>query len=159
MTEGPEYPIAVGNNLPARDRSDFWTALDLVLTQKVTDKLSLGLGFDYVEVPRIPGIAGNNKQWGGVAQYVSYAIDPHFTLNTRLEWYNDSANGFSTGAPVSANYDEATVGVAIKPFPNDNTLSHLLFRPEIRYDHADQPVFAGGERHQLTFNVDAIFTF
>ena len=159
MTEGPEYPIAVGNNLPPRDNSDFWTALDLVVTQKVTDKLSLGLGFDYVEVPRIPGIAGNNKQWGGVAQYVSYAIDPRFTLNTRLEWYNDSANGFSTGAPVNANYDEATVGVAIKPFPNDATLSHLLFRPEIRYDHADQPVFAGGERHQLTFNVDAIFTF
>ena len=159
MTEGPEYPIAVGNNLPARDRSDFWTALDLVLTQKITDKLSLGLAFDYVEVPHIPGIAGNNKQWGGVAQYVSYAIDPHFTLNTRLEWYNDSANGFSTGAPVNANYYEATVGVAIKPFPSNNTLSHLLFRPEVRYDNSDQPVFASGERHQLTFNVDAIFTF
>ena len=99
------------------------------------------------------------KQWGGVAGYVSYAIDPHFTLNTRLEWYKDAANGFSTGAPVSANYYEATVGVAIKPFPKDKILSHLLFRPEVRYDHSDRPVFGSGDHNQLTFSVDALFTF
>ncbi|MBU6411798.1 MAG: outer membrane beta-barrel protein, partial [Verrucomicrobia bacterium] len=159
MTEGPEYPIAVENNLSARDRSDFWTALDLVVTHKFTDKLSLGLGFDYVETPHIPGIPGNDKQWGGAAGYISYAVDPHFTLNTRLEWYKDAASGFSTGAPVSANYYEITEGVAIKPFPNYNVLSHLLLRPEIRYDHSDQPVFDGGEHNQLTFNVDALFAF
>lgn len=159
MTEGPEYPIGAGANLPPGDNSDWWTALDLVITQKVTDKLRLGLGFDYVHTPRIPGYTGNDKQWGGVAGYVSYTLDPHFTLNTRLEWYNDSANGFSTGAPVSANYYEATVGVAIKPFPNNNILSHLLVRPEIRYDHASQPIFASGDRDQLIFSVGALFTF
>lgn len=131
----------------------------MVITQKVTDKLSLGLGFDYVETPRIPGVPGNNKQWGAADGYISYAIDPHFTLNTRLEWYNDSANGWPTGAPVSANYYEITQGVAIKPFPNNNTLSHLLIRPEIRYDTSDKPVFDNGEHGQLTFNVDALFTF
>jgi len=35
----------------------------------------------------------------------------------------------------------------------------LLFRPEIRYDLADQSVFAGGCKNQLTFSVDALFTF
>jgi hypothetical protein len=159
MTEGPEFPMGVGTGLPAGDNTDFWTALDLVITQKITDKLSLGLGFDYVRTPHIPGVAGSDPQWGGVAQYVSYAFDPHFTLNTRLEWYKDDAKGFSLGAPVSADYYAATVGVAIKPFPNNNVLSHLLLRPEIRYDYADQPVFASGEHHQLTFNVDALFTF
>lgn len=162
MTEGPEFPAGpygVGANLPPGDNSDYWTALDLVITQKVTDKLSLGLGFDYVDAPHIPGVSGNAQQWGGVAQYVSYAVDPHFTLNTRLEWYKDAANGFSLGAPVSADYYAATVGVAVKPFPNNNILSHLLFRPEIRYDYADQPVFASGEHHQLTFSMDALFTF
>lgn len=159
MTEGPEFPAGVGNGLPPGDNSDYWTALDLVITQKVTDKLSLGLGFDYVETPRIPGVPGNNKQWGAADGYISYAIDPHFTLNTRLEWYNDSANGYPTGALVSANYYEITQGVAIKPFPNNNVLSHLLFRPEIRYDTSDKPVFDNGEHGQLTFNVDALFTF
>ena len=159
MTEGPEFPAGVGRNLPRGDNSDSWTALDLVATQKITDKLSLGLGVDYVEAPHIPSLTGNDKQWGGVAGYLSYAFDPRFTLNTRVEWYEDAANGFSTGSPVSANYYETTVGVAIKPFPNDNILSHVLFRPEIRYDNSDRPVFGGGRENQLTCSVDALVTF
>jgi hypothetical protein len=159
MTEGPEYPTGFGDNLPKGDPHHWWTALDLVATQKITDKLSLGLGIDYVYASQIPGLTGGGKEWGGVAGYASYAIDPHFTLNTRVEWYNDSANGFSTGASVSANYYEITAGVAIKPFPNDKILSKWLFRPEIRYDHADHPVFNNGDRNQWTVSVDTLFTF
>jgi len=159
MTAGPEYPTGFGDNLPKGDKHHWWTALDLVVTQKITDKLSLGLGVDYVYASQIPGLTGGGKQWGGIAGYASYAIDPHFTLNTRLEWYNDSANGFSNGAPVSANYYEITAGVAIKPFPNHKFLSKWLFRPEIRYDHSDQPVFNNGDRNNWTCSVDALFTF
>ena len=159
MTEGPEFPTGFGHNLPKGDNHHWWTALDLVVTQKITEKLSLGLGIDYVRAPHIPGLTGGAKQWGGVAGYVSYAIDPHLTLNTRLEWYRDAAHGFSTGAPVSADYYEATVGVAIKPFPNDKFLSKWLFRPEVRYDHADHSLFNSGDKNQLTFSVDTLFTF
>jgi hypothetical protein len=159
MTEGPEFPTGFGNNLPKGDSHHWWTALDLVATQKITDKLSLGLGIDYVYASQIPGLGSGAKQWGGVAGYVSYAFDPHFTLNTRLEWYNDSAHGFSNGAPVSANYFEATVGVAIKPFPNDKFLSKWLVRPEVRYDHSNKPVFNSGDRNQWTCSVDTLFTF
>ena len=160
MTEGPEFPVGVGHNLASGDSGNWWTALDLVITQKINDKLNLGLGFDYVEAPKIPGLTDEKaKEWGGVAGYASYAIDPHFTLNTRLEWYEDASDGFSTAAPVSANYYEATVGVAIKPFPKDKILSHLLFRPEIRYDHADRSVFSTGKRDQLTFSADGLVTF
>jgi len=159
MTEGPEFPAGVGSNLPSGDNKHWWTALDLVATQKINDKLDLGLGLDYVETPRIPGLKDGAKAWGGVAGYASYALDPHFTLNTRLEWYNDSANGFSTGAPVGANYYEGTVGVAIKPFPKNKILSNLLFRPEVRYDYSNQPVFNSSDHNQWTFSVDTLFTF
>ncbi len=159
FNEGPEFPIGFGHNLPKGDSHHWWTALDLVVNQKITDKLSLGLGIDYVYAPEIPGLPGRSKQWGGVAGYLSYAFDPRFTLNTRLEWYNDSANGFSNGAPVSANYYAATVGVAIKPFPTDKILSKLLLRPEFRYDHSTKPVFNNGDRNQWTFSADAIFMF
>jgi hypothetical protein len=159
MTEGPEFPTGVGHNLPKGDAHHWWTALDLVATQKITEKLSLGLGLDYVHAPQIPGLTSGAKQWGGVAGYVSYTFDPHLTLNTRLEWYRDSANGFSTGAPVSANYYEATAGVAIKPFLTDKILSKWLFRPEVRYDHADHSLFNSGDRNQWTCSVDALFTF
>jgi len=159
MTSGPEYPTGFGNNLPKGDPHHWWTALDLVATQKITDKLSLGLGIDYVYASKIPGLTGGGKAWGGVAGYASYAIDPRFTLNTRLEWYIDAADGFSNGAPVSANYFAITAGVAIKPFPNHKVLSKWLFRPEIRYDHSDQPVFNNGDRNNWTCSVDALFTF
>jgi len=159
MTEGPEYPPGFGDNLPKGDPHHWWTALDLVVTQKITDKLSLGLGVDYVYASQIPGLSGGGQQWGGIAGYVSYAIDPHFTLNTRMEWYQDAAHGFSNGAPVSASYYEITAGLAIKPFPNHKFLSKWLFRPEIRYDHADQPVFNNGDRNNWTCSVDTLFTF
>ena len=159
MNEGPQFPAGVGHNLPEGDSSHWWTDLDLVITHKMTDKLSLGLGIDYVETPNILGLPEGTKQWGGVAGYASYALDPHFTLNTRLEWYDDTANGFSNAAPVGANYYEATAGIAIKPFPKDKILSNLLFRPEIRYDHSDRSVFSTGKRDQLTFSMDALCTF
>lgn len=159
MTAGPEYPTGFGNNLPKGDKHHWWTALDLVVTQKITDKLSLGLGIDYVYAYKIPGLTGGGKQWGGVAGYASYVIDPRFTLNTRLEWYIDAADGFSNGAPVSANYFAITAGVAVKPFPNHRFLSKWLFRPEIRYDHSDQPVFNNGDKNNWTCSVDALFTF
>ncbi len=159
MTEGPEFPTGVGHNLPKGDSRHWWTALDLVATQKITDKFSIGLGIDYVRAPKIPGLTDGAKQWGGVAGYISYAIDPRVTLNTRLEWYRDAANGFSNGAPVSASYYGTTAGVAIKPFPNDKILSKLLLRPEVRYDHSNHAVFNGGNRDQLTTSVGVLFTF
>ena len=109
MTEGPEFPIGVGPNLPPGDNSHWWTYLDLVITQKITDQLSAGIGIDFVNAAEIPGLSGGAKQWGAVDGYLSYAVDPHFTLNTRLEWYRDAANGFSYGGPVSANFYSATL--------------------------------------------------
>jgi hypothetical protein len=159
MTEGPEFPTGFGNNLPPGDDSDWWTSLDFVITHKVTDSLKFGLGCDYVNARNIPGLPGGAKQWGGVAGYASYAIDPHFTLNTRLEWYKDAADGFSTGANISADFSEATLGVAIKPFPKNHVLSHVLFRPEVRYDHSEEALFDSGRQNQLTFSVGALFTY
>jgi hypothetical protein len=158
MTEGPEYSPAVGPSAPSGDNGDWWTALDMVITQKITDQLSLGLGIDYVNAPHIPGFSGA-QQWGGAAGYASYAIDPHLTFNSRVEWYHDTS-GFSTGVALGdINYYEATIGLAIKPFPNDKVLSNLLFRPEIRYDYSDKDGFADGQNDQLTFSFDALFMF
>jgi hypothetical protein len=158
MTEGPEFPPGFGPNLPPGDNHNWWTALDLVVTHKVTDQLRLGLGVDYVYAPEIPDVK-KHAQWGGLAGYVSYAIDPRFTLNTRLEWYKDNANGYSNGAPFGANYYAATIGLAIKAAPAHPLLSRVLIRPEIRYDHSDQPVFNGGDHRQLTFSTDVLITF
>jgi len=157
MTEGPEFPPGVGSGLPKGDNSHWWTALDLVVTQKIADNLNLGLGVDYVHAPHIPGFK-SAQNWGGLAGYVSYVIDPHFTLNGRVEWYSDTS-GFSTGAAFGANYYEATLGMSIKPAPNDAIFSNLLLRPEIRSDYSNRKVFDSGAKSQLTFAIDAVFTF
>ena len=52
-----------------------------------------------------------------------------------------------------------TWGVTITPCPNDKVLKNLSFRPEFRYDFADEPVFGGGGEYQLTAAIDMIFKF
>lgn len=157
VTEGPEFPIGAGPGLPKGDNSHSWTAVDLVITHKATDKLNLGLGIDYVNSPHIPGFRGA-QDWGGVAGYVSCAINPYLTSNTRVEWFHDSS-GFATGAGVAANCYEVTSGMAIKPAPHHPLLPNVLIRPELRYDYADRRVFNRGDHDQLTFSVGALFTF
>ena len=82
MTEGPEFPIGVGPNLPPGDNSHWWTYLDLVITQKITDQLSVGVGIDFVNAAEIPGLSGGAKQFGAIDGYLSYAVDPgvYFSL-------------------------------------------------------------------------------
>jgi len=58
-----------------------------------------------------------------------------------------------------SNYYEVTMGVAIKPFPNDKFLSRWLLRPAFRYDRCSKPVFNSGDRNQWTFSRDVPFTF
>lgn len=164
MTEGPEFPIGVGRNLPDADKAHWWTAIDLVITHKIDDKLSLGTGIDFVTTPGIPGYPEGSKQWGGIAGYASYAVNRYSTVNARVEWFNDSSDGYATGTSTGANYVETTLGVAIKPFPGDKNLSSLLIRPEIRYDGSTKRVFATGdnrpgEKGQLTLSTDVLFQF
>ncbi len=159
MTEGPEYPTGVGRGLPPGDNKDWWTAMNLVVTRKVTHKLSVGLGGDFVNAPHIPGLDKGAKQWGGVAGYGSYAFNPHVTLNSRGEWYIDAANGFSNGASTRANYYEFTLGPAIKPFVKNKFLSQILLRPEIRFDFSNQSVFANDAKMQVSLSADILYTF
>lgn len=164
FTEGPEFPIGVGRTLPEGDKAHWWTYLNLAATRKIDDKLSLGICVDFVTAPGIPGYPEGSKKWGGIAGYASYAINRFATLNSRLEWYNDSSCGYSTGAATGANYFETTLGVAIKPFPDGKILSQVLIRPEIRYDGSDQRVFAtgdnrSGEKGELTLSGDVLFIF
>jgi hypothetical protein len=126
--------------------------------------MSLGIGVDFVNTPRIPGYAEDSAQWGGVAGYVSYAINEYATANLRAEWFNDSSDGYAMGTATGANYVETTLGVAVKPFPKNKYFSSMLIRPEIRYDGSNQRVFATGdnrpgEKGELTLSGDILFMF
>jgi hypothetical protein len=148
LSEGPQ---ATGDN------SDWWTVIDLQAYYTVNDKLSVSVNGDYGDAPH--GLAPKSAQWWGLAGYASYILNPMFTLNGRIEWYEDN-NGFTFGTGTRLNAYEATVGTAIKPFPTDNLGQNLVIRPEIRFDYADKAFFdAGTDHYQFTFGIDAYFTY
>jgi hypothetical protein len=145
FTTGPEQ---AGNS------GRYRTAIDLIATRAVNDKLTLAVNGDYIFDAQA-GQDGDDSQVYGLAGYIGYKIAKMATLNTRLEWFNDTsrASGFD------AVMYEATVGVALTPFP-DGWASTLVIRPEVRWDYADNDVFDGGtDDQQLTFGIDAYITF
>jgi len=53
-----------------------------------------------------------------------------------------------------------TAGLAITPFPGNQWAGGLLFRPEIRWDHANNDIFNdGNDNNQYTVGGDLIFAF
>jgi hypothetical protein len=150
-------PEATGND------SSYWTTVEAIPTYAVSDQLTLVGDFLYSDFPggaTTPG--GNSAQWYGAVLYGNYKLNPMFSLNLRTEWYRDQG-GFTTG--TQANYYEATLGTQIHPLPNDNVFQWLQFRPEVRVDWSDRPVYnqahnnGAGDYSELTFAFDAIMQF
>jgi hypothetical protein len=140
-----------------KDNSDWWTVIDLQAYYAATDKLSFSVNADYGDAPHV--LAPKSAQWFGVAGYAGYVLNDNFTLNGRVEWYDDN-NGFTLGFPGVLNVYEATVGLAIKPFPSHPIGQNLVIRPEVRFDYADKRFFdAGTDHYQFSAAIDAYFTF
>jgi len=145
-TAGPEQANVQGN----------WrTVIDLIATTKLADQLTVAVNADY-GIEDDAAIDGSQGQWYGIAAYAGFELSKMFTLNLRAEWFNDKDGARGLGT----NVYEATSGVSIKPFPDNEIGSNLVIRPEVRYDYAEEGLFDGGTDHQqLTLAVDAIFAF
>jgi hypothetical protein len=153
------FNVITGSEDPAT--SGWRTLLDYYGTYAFSDQLVFAFNADFGwEAQADPG-DGGNAIWYGLAVYGSYQIDKMFTVNARAEIFQDEDGGapFSiTGA--NNTYYEGTLGVAIKPVPNDKVWSNLLIRPEVRFDYAKHDTFdAGTDHYQTTLAVDAIFSF
>jgi hypothetical protein len=154
IEEGPEG---------LEDNSNYWTQLEDILTYTASDQLTFTGDFLYVDYPH-GGVVDTdtNAQWYGSVFYASYKFNSYLTANARAEWYRDQG-GFSTGN--QANYYEATVGVQIHPLPNDNIFQFLQFRPEVRQDWSDRPVYdlahadGTGDYQQFSVAFDALMQY
>jgi hypothetical protein len=143
------------------DSSHYRTVVDVIGTYKLGDNTTIGINADYGYGSRegndvgFDGLAGTGDWWGA-AVYVSQKIDSHFTVNVRGEYFNDDdgARGLDT-----ALY-EVTAGVTITPFPSNQWASGLMFRPEIRWDHANNDIFNDrNDQNQYTIGGDLIYAF
>lgn len=148
---------------------------DVTIVWKATDKLTLTTDLNYIRED------GFNATGGGVAQYVTYALNDWLKITGRGEVWRDN-NGFFVAAfpgnldfvrvehgnPLgtaigggATTYGALTVGLAIKP-PVPKELDGLVLRPEIRYDtslNGTTPFGAGTKRSQFTFGGDIIIPF
>ena len=144
---GPEQTGNVNN---------FRTVVDGTGTYWWTGKLSEALNADWAtEEDASP--TGGVARWYGMAHYLSYIFNDYCTGVWRAEWFRDDT-GIHT-VTVPATWYEMTWGVTLTPWPNNKVLRNLSFRPEFRWDFADEPVFGDDHQNQLTLAMDAIFKF
>jgi len=134
--------------------SDYRTVADGTVTHWWTEKLSSILNADYgTEANASP--TGGRANWYGTAHYLTYVFNDYFSGTWRAEWFRDDS-GARIG--VAGQYVENTFGVSITPWPTDKVLKNLLFLPELRWDHSNQPVF-GNDYNQMTAAMDVILKF
>jgi hypothetical protein len=145
----------------ASDTGHYRSTFDLVVTHQLGDNTKIGLNADYGYGSREGNDIGfdgkpGTGDWWGAAVYVSQKLDPHFTVNIRGEYFNDDDGCRGLDTTVT----ELTGGLTITPMPDNAWASGLVFRPEIRWDHANNVIFIdGGVRNQFTVGGDIIFAF
>lgn len=168
---GPE--IARGT-AGVRPNHDLRYLNDVTLVWKVNDRLTWTTDFNYCRDD------GFNASGGGVAQYLTYAINDHLGIGVRGEVWRDNNAFFVSAFPgnrdfVNAEkglpatvisggrttYSALTFGMNIKP-PMPKGAGSLLIRPEVRYDRSlngTTPFAAGTKKDQMTVAADLIMMF
>lgn len=145
------------------------TAYSLVLTRKVTSRLTYALQHDY-------GIQDDgafdaqstpiDARWCSIGQYLVYDMTPTTAIGFRFEWFYDPENARVLGVPFEsqtqgANYCEASVGLNWQP------TKRVTLRPELRWDWSDVSVPGTSrgmyddfsDKNQFTLGTDLIFVF
>jgi hypothetical protein len=146
LVTGPEQ---TGND------SNYRTVIDGIVSYNVSDQLTLTVNGDFGWEADAAS-DGGDAQWYGVAGYATYKINNMLSLQGRVEYFNDEDGARGLGTTVW----EGTLGVNIKPLPDDQWGSGLVLRPEVRWDHADDNIFNdASDDNQYTFGIDAIYAF
>ena len=107
------------------------TVLDLILTQQLTEALSVVLNADYGDERMATGL----PIWKGVALYGRYVIDGKSAVGVRGEVFSDR-EGYVTGFGIPNLEVREVTGTYEYRFADA-----LLLRGEARYDFANSPVF------------------
>jgi hypothetical protein len=124
------------------------TLADLVAHWNPTGLWNFGVNYDYAQQTNdqlfdaggalVTGAGGvpvlGTAKWSGVAGYVVWNANPHYTLSGRLETFADT-NGVRTG--IAQTWNEGTLTLQYVP-----GASNVKLRAEYRYDWSNQPVFA-----------------
>ncbi len=138
------------------DSVDFNTTMySIVLSHNFSEKLHYVFQHD-LGVMEDAVAPGEDADWYGINQYLTYDLNDQLSTGIRAEWFRDGdgtrINGFS------ANYYAVSLGINYAP------TEWIKFRPEVRYDWADTNgaggVFDNGtDDDQVAVAMDFVVTF
>ena len=138
--EEPSFAVRTDPVTGATRGLNGWrSVIDVIGSYNYSDNLTLAVNADYAfEAQRDNG---GTAQWYGIAAYAGYKITDMFTFNARGEIFDDQdGDAPSTVVGIPNTYIEATLGLTVTPFPNNNFASNLKIRPEVRFDYATSRV-------------------
>lgn len=142
------------------------TMYSVVLQHNFTDKLHYVLQHDFGVRQDGATRGGQNAEWYGINQYLTYDINDKLGAGIRAEWFRDSTgarittnNNVSGLAGTGGSFYAVTAGLNYAP----NTW--LKLRPELRYDYfgadgdGSKAFDDNNEFDQLGVAMDMIVTF
>lgn len=132
--------------------SDNRTLLDLVVTIKPMDPLTVVLNYDNGSQDKFDGT--NDATWSGIAGYLNYMLSDQWAATLRVESFDDK-DGFRTG--TAQTITEETVTASYIPVKN------ALIRMELRHDSSDEDVYVdkdgAAQDSQDTIGVEFVYGF
>jgi hypothetical protein len=122
---------------------------NLVVTHKITDKVTYVLDTGYTYMNNFPNADGNSRyvNWYGAANYLIFQHTDKLSSTIRAEVFDD-AQGARTG--FRGLYSEVTYGFAWKP------TDALMIRPSVRYDNNANTAAFEGSQNLFTAAMDVI---
>jgi hypothetical protein len=149
---GPDQP---GSN------DDYRVIVDFQYIRQVADNFKFVFNAIYAwEQDSTSSLSGSEAQWFAVVAYGTLGLTDNVSLTGRVEYFNDQDGARLTGSAGGTSLYDATIGLAIKPFPADKWGQGLIIRPEIRLDYSEKAFFDGGDDNiQVTAAIDAIYKF
>lgn len=130
---------------------------DVVLTQGLTDRLTLGVNGSIMNVKDKSEVNTTSSQWYGAAVYLQGDFSDRTGFALRSELFNDAEqlNVFAS-APAGGSVWANTLSFNYK-------VDNFILIPELRFENASEPLFlnASGEGKKSTarFTIAAIYHF
>lgn len=120
--------------------SNWRTGAQVILTQKVGDKLTFYVQGDYGQEDNA-SLVGGKAEWYAAGVWAVYQFNDKVGLALRGDHLADDGSSRTGFDPTgNANLSSVTVTLNITPIPN------LQIRPELRYDHCSEPAFSDGDK-------------
>ena len=154
------FNFLIGPDQPDNN-TDYRAIFDFQYIRQVNDNLKFVFNAIYAwEQNSESSVSGSDAQWFAATVYGGLKLSDNVSLNGRIEYFNDQDGARLTGGVGGTSLYDATIGLAIRPFPNDKYGAGLVIRPELRLDYSEKRYFDGGtDRIQTSAAIDAVYQF